>query len=626
MSTSGFDYGGYMGRILRVDLSQRKIKEEPLEKGFVEKFIGGKGFGAWLLYRELKAGVDPLSPDNKIVVATGPLTGTTALGYSAKYVIATKSPLTDHFIDSYSGGSFGPRLKFAGYDAILIEGRADKPVYLWVHDGTAEIRDADHLWGKTTHETEKIVKEEVGDGKTSVACIGPAGEKRVRFACVTNDFGRQAGRGGTGAVFGSKNLKAIAARGDKRVNIARTEEFETAVKEFREIIETSPTTGKDEALQKFGTPAFVAFANITGGWPVRNWQKGFFERADDIDGSTMKDRIVVRHSACFGCPIGCGRISEIKSGPYEGTYVEGPEYETIGALGANCEIGSIEAIAHAHLLCDQYGMDVITAGMVIGFAMDLYERGIISKEDTGGVDLRFGSEEALITMIKKIGNREGFGDILAEGAKKAAEKIGKNADYYAPVVKGLELPAWDPRAFWGYALSCAISHRDPHLQDFTLGRELAGIPDKLDRWTIEGKARIVGLTEEHVAANDTLIHCIFYMFAPTFPIDSVKLVASATGMDINVEKFLQVGERIINVVRAFNVREGVTRKDDILPTRLMKEPHTAGASKDKLVTKEMLDKMLDEYYDFRMWDRAGVPTKPKLEELGLKEVADELSV
>ncbi|HIE14053.1 TPA: aldehyde ferredoxin oxidoreductase, partial [Candidatus Bathyarchaeota archaeon] len=510
--SSGFDYGGYMGKILRVDLSQKEVKEEPLEKGFVEKFIGGKGFGAWLLYRELKAGVDPLSPENKLVIATGPLTGTAALGYSAKYVITTKSPLTEYFYDSYCGGFFGPRLKFAGFDMIVVEGRADKPVYLWVHDGTAEIKDASHLWGKTTHETERMIKEEVGDGKTSVACIGPAGERKVRFACVTNDFGRQAGRGGSGAVFGSKNLKAIAVRGDKKITITKTEEFEIAVKELREIIETSPTTGKDEALQKFGTPAFVLYAQLTGGWPVRNWQRGFFERADGIDADAV-NKIVVRHTACFGCIIGCGRMVEVKSGPYEGTRVEGPEYETLGALGANCEIGNVEAVAYAHLLCDEYGMDGITTGMTIGFAMDLYERGIISKEDTGGIDLKFGSEEALIAMIKKIGNREGFGDVLAEGVKKAAEKIGRNADYYAPVVKGLELPAWDPRAFWGYALSCAISHRDPHLSDFTLGRELAGIPDKLDRWTIEGKARIVGLTEEHVAANDTLIHCIFYMFA-----------------------------------------------------------------------------------------------------------------
>jgi len=626
MSASGIGYGGYMGKMLRVDLSRRRIREEPLEKGVVEKFIGGKGIGAWLLYRELKAGIDPLSPENKIIIATGPLTGTAALGYSAKYVIVTKSPLTNLFLDTYCGGFFGPRLKYAGYDAIIVEGRADKPVYLWIHDGEAEIKDASHIWGKNVHEAENMVKEEVGK-EASVACIGPAGEKKVRFACVTTDFGRQAGRGGAGAVFGSKNLKAIATRGDKRVSIARTEEFESAVKEFREVIETSPTTGKDGGLRAHGTPAFVALANIVGGWPVRNWQRGFFERGDNIDDRAV-DKLLVRPSACFGCPIACGRICEVKSGPYKGTRVEGPEYETIGALGANCEVGNIEAITYANMLCDQYGLDTISTGMVIGFAMDLYERGIISKKDTDGVDLRFGSEEALIAMIKKIGNREGFGDVLAEGAKRAAEKIGKNADYYAPVIRGLELPAWDPRAFWGYALTSAVcGGRDPHVYDFTLGRELAGIPEKLDRFTVEGKAKVVVFTEEHVAANDTLIHCLFYMFAPTFPIDSVKLLAPATGMDIDVEKFLKVGERVINVVRAFNVREGSTRQDFTLPSRLMKEPHTAGASKGRLVTKEMLDKMLDEYFDLRKWDKGtGIPTRGKLEELGLKEVADELSM
>ena len=610
-----------MGKILRVDLSRMKIKEEALEHGLLERFIGGKGLGAWILYKELRPGIEPLGPENKIVLATGPLTGTMAPMCAGKYVIVTKSPLTGIFNDTYSGGFFGPRLKFAGYDVIVINGRSDKPVYLLINDGQTEIRDATHLWGKTTHETEKIIKEEVGDGKTSVASIGPAGENMVRFACITNDFGRQAGRGGAGAVFGSKNLKAIAVRGEKKVEIAKPHEFDEAVKEIREVIKKSPGL---EWGPTFGTPAFVSVAQAMGGWPVKDWDTGYFEFTECISGELLKEKFVVRNSACYMCPIGCGKIVEIKEGPYAGTLLEGPEYESIASLGANCMIRNLEAIAYANLLCDQYGMDTISTGVVIGFAMDLYERGIVSKEDTNGMELRFGDEKALIETIKNIAYRKGFGNILAEGTRKASEIIGRGASYYDVSVKGLELPAWDPRAFWGHALSYAISDRGGcHLHAGALGAELAG---KVDRFTIDGKAKIVWQTETEMAAADTLIYCLFAIYAPVTLEHYVKLLTSATGMEIDERKFLLVGERILNLTRAFNVREGITRKDDSLPKRLMEKGHTSGPSKDKFLTKDALNKMLDEYYELREWDKKkGVPTRQKLEELELKDVADELS-
>ena len=620
---SGFEYGGYMGKILRVSLSQGKMVEEPLTKGFVESFVGGKGY-AWYLFKELKPGIDPFSPENKIIFATGPLTGSTAPGFAGRHVVITKSPLTGIFLDSYAGGFFGARLKFAGFDAVIIEGKAEKPVYLWINDGKAELRDASKLWGKTTDETEKAVKEEVGDDKASVVTIGPAGENLVRFACISGDNGRESGRGGAGAVLGSKKLKAIAVSGTKKVEIAKTEDFERIASEVRELIRKGPVTS--QALPALGTPVFVGFANMTGGWLVRNAQEGVFEKADEISGEKMAEKIVIRSLACYGCPIGCRKVSEIKTGPYAGTVIEGPEFEALCLLGANCGIGDLETIAYAAHLCDRLGMDVISTGSSISFAMELYEKGILSSKDTEGLDLRFGNGEALIEMIKRISERKGLGAILAEGTKRAAEKIGKGSDYYANQIKGMEHPAWEARAFWGHALSMAVSDRGAcHLHSFVLGAELAGVPEKMDRFTIEGKPEAVKKNEEFIAANDTLIHCFFVLFTPLFPTHSVALLSSGTGMNFNEERFFRLGERLINLTRAFNVREGITRKDDVLPKRLMEKPHPTGPTKDMLITKEMLDKMLNEYYSLRGWDvNTGIPTKNKLIEVGLSDVAEEL--
>lgn len=606
-------------------MTKRKFTDEVLPQGFIEMFIGGKGY-AWLLAKELKPKIDPLSPDNKIIFATGPLTGSGAPGFSGRHVVITKSPLTGIFLDTYAGGFWGARLKFAGYDAIVIEGTSEKPVYLWIHDGTAEIKDAYEIWGKTISETDKMVKKEVGEANTSVAAIGPAGENLVRYACIANDGGREAGRGGAGAVMGSKKLKAIAVTGkpgDKksRVTIAKNETFEKLCNDLRETLKKNPITGI--MLPNLGTPGFVNVANTLGGWRVRNAREGMFERAEEISGEAMKEKIYVRSLACYGCPVGCRKVSQIKAGPYACT-VEGPEFESVCLLGANCGVGDLEPLAYAAHLCDEMGMDTISTGVAIGFAMELYERGMISKNDVDGLDLRFGNYEALIDMIKRIAMRRGFGSILAEGVKRASEKIGKGSEYYADHVKGLEMPAWEPRAFWGHALSVCLSDRGAcHTHSPVLDLDITG---KLDRFSIEGKPEALKQGEEFTAAKDTLIHCLFVsQFTLLSPSFCASLLSSATGIDFDEKKFLLVGERIINLTRLFNVREGVTRKDDYLPKRLMEQAHTIGPTSGKVLTKDLLDKMLDRYYELRGWDtKTGVPTRTKLETLGLAEFVSEL--
>lgn len=607
-------------RVLRVNLSKGMLRDEVLPKGFVENFIGGKGF-AWLLAKELKPNVDPLSPENKIIFASGPLTGSGAPGFSGRHVVITKSPLTNIFLDTYAGGFWGARLRFAGYDAIVIEGKSEKPVYLWIHDGVAEIKDAQDIWGKTVSETDRLVKKDVGEKDTSVASIGIAGENMVRFACIANDGGREAGRGGAGAVMGSKLLKAIAVTGkpsDKvsRVTIANREKFEEACNELRDLLAKNPLTSI--LLPSLGTPGFVNVANALGGWRVRNAREGVFERAEEISGETMKGKIFVRSTACYGCPIGCRKISQVKEGPYACT-VEGPEFESICLLGANCGIGDLEPLAYAAYLCDELGMDTISTGAVIGFAMELYERGIISKTETEGLELKFGNYGALIEMIRRIAGKRGFGSILAEGVKRASQKIGRGSEYYADHIKGLELPAWEPRAFWGHALSMCLSDRGAcHTHSPVLDLDMSG---KLDRFSIEGKPEAVKQGEEFTAAKDTLIHCLFVsQFAQLSASFCAMLVSSAVGIEFSEKSFLLVGERLINLTRMFNVREGVTRRDDYLPKRLMEQVHTIGPTSGKVLSEELLDKMLDRYYELRGWDvKTGVPLKDKLRALGLLE-------
>lgn len=588
----------YTNKILDVNLTDKKIKTTNVDEKNAKKFVGGKGLGAKLLYDNLKKNVGPLSPENIIIFASGPLTATLSPS-SARWCVVTKSPLTNIFLDSQVGGSFGVKMKKAGFDFIIVRGKSPSPVYLNVTDESCEIVDAENLWGKGCFYTEKTLKKEL-EKNISVASIGTAGEKLVRYACISIDLYRQAGRGGAGAVMGSKNLKAVAVSGNKNLEYASPDLFRENVKKaFKKVKEHHFT----ELRTKYGTPVWVNPVNEGGLLPTRNFQKGVFEHADEISGEKMKESIVVADESCPGCPIKCWKHS--KSENNHSFEVVGPEYETIALVGSNNMIRSIKTIAHANQLCDDFGLDTISAGDVIAFASECSEKGLIKEK------IEFGDEEKLIELIKKIGKREDIGDMLAEGVKRVSEKIGGKD--FAMHVKGMEIPGYDPRGAFGMALAYATSDRGAcHQRAWTVRAELNG--DLKPAYSSEGRARFVKDAQDSNAMLFSLVLCDFM---PLGAEDYVELLNSAAGFDFTLEDYMKTGERIWNLTRMFNVREGMTRKDDNLPKRFMNEPLPDGPAKGQKITKETLDRMLNEYYDLRDWDENGVPRKEKLEELGL---------
>jgi len=602
--------GGYVGKILRVNLSSGKTSSEDLNEKWAKLFIGGKGLGAKYLYEETKPRADPLSPDNVLILMTGPLVGTTA-PCASKYAIYTKSPLTNTFLDSYIGGYLGAELKFAGFDGVIIKGKAEKPVYLWITDGKAEIRDAKDLWGLDIHETDKRIREKLGDKEVKVAAIGPAGENLARIACITVDVYRQAGRGGGGAVMGSKNLKAIAVRGRQGVSVPNIEEF---IKLTNEITKNDVLTEDNLWAKTDGTPSFLQMTQEGGILPTRNFQMGVFEHANDIDGDAVKKNFV-RRRACYGCPLGCSNITRVKEGPFAGTVIEGPDYETLALGGSNCYINDVGAITKYNLLCDKLGLDTISTGDVIAFAMECYEKGLITKKDTNGLELTFGNVEAYIEMPKLIAYRKAIGNVLAEGVKKAAEKIGKGSDRFAVHVKGSEFPGYEPRGSIGMALAYATSDRGAcHMRAWPVSNEVFG---DMDPFTTEGKAQLVihgGIGQNLYCAKWSLVICDFYAIGWE---NIARLASAATGWKLSVDDMKVIGERIWNLIRMFNVREGLTRKDDTIPYRIANDPLKGGKADGHVVTLEDLNKMLDEYYKLRGWDKEGRPTKEKLKELKL---------
>jgi len=599
--------GGYVGKILRVDLTSGKTSSENLNLKWARLFIGGKGLGAKYLYEEAKPGADPLSPDNVLVLMTGPLTGTTA-PCAPKYAIFTKSPLTGTYLDSYMGGYFGAELKFAGFDGLIIKGKAKKPVYLWISDGKAEIKDTKGLQGLDTHETEKRIREELNDKEVKVASIGPAGENLVRTACITVDLYRQAGRGGAGAVMGSKNLKAIAIRGHGGVSVPNIEEF---IEVCKEITKNDVLTEANLWAKTDGTPCFLPMTQEGGILPTRNFQMGVFEHATDIDSDAVK-KIRVRRRACYGCPLGCGNLTQVKEGPFAGTIIEGPEYETLALAGSNCYINDLAAISRFNILCDKLGLDTISTGDAVAFAMECYEKGIITKKDTNGLELTFGNVKAYVEMPKLIAHRKAIGDVLAEGVKRAAEKIGKGADRFAVQVKGLEYPGYEPRGSVGMALAYATSDRGAcHMRAWPANVEVFGGGDP---FTTEGKAQLVINDQDLYCAKWSLVVCDFYAIKYE---NIARLASAATGWKLSVDDMTVIGERVWNLTRMFNVREGFTRKDDTLPHRIAKEPLKGGKADGRVVKPEDFNKMLDEYYRLRGWDKEGRPTKEKLKELNL---------
>ena len=595
---------GWMGKFLRIDLSRGSYKIENLDPDLAKKFIGGRGLAAKILYDELKPSIDPLGPENKLVFANGPLTGTKAVA-GGRYMVVTLSPLTGAIAFSNSGGQFGVRMKSAGYDVIILEGKAPEPVYLDITNDDVQIRPARHLWGKNTHETEALMRGEMHNAsaasKCSIACIGPAGEKLVRIACVINDKHRAAGRSGVGAVMGSKNLKAIIAGGDRKITLADEKLFEQSVGAARELVKQNAgmqTLGKD------GTPFLVDLVNMVGIFPSRNFQTGVFEDADKINAGSMRDSILIGRKACFGCPIGCGRVTRVTEGVdvWEG---EGPEYETISLLGPACGVSDLTAIAKAGYLCNELGMDTISAGGTIACAMELYEKGILTDQDIG-YPLRFGDGDALVKVVIQMGRREGFGDVLAEGSYRLAEKYGHPE--ISMTIKKLELPGYDPRGIKEKGLAYATSNRGAcHMRARTLGAELE------QALTTEGKAPLVKAGQDYLTILDSAGVCC--LTRGVVAIDKfLPVLESATGAGYDRENLLRAGERIWNIEHLFNLKMGLTKKDDSLPERLLKIPMPAGPAKGHVVE---LEPMLAEYYQVRGWDKNGVITKDKLTDLGL---------
>ena len=601
--------GSYTGKILRVNLSEGKVWDEDLDLELAYKYVGGRGLGAKILYDRLKPKTDPLSPENLFIIATGPLTGTAA-PTSGRFSASTKSPLTGTIFDSNCGGSFGPELKKAGFDAVIIEGESSKPVYLWIHDRRAELRPAEGLWGKTVDEVESLLEAELGRG-VKVCCIGPAGENLVRFSSVMVEGHRAFGRGGVGAVLGSKKLKAIAVKGSGRTPPpANPYAFMREVKLVSEVLRRNPITG--DSLGRYGTPVLVTYINKAGIFPVRNFQTGYFEEAEKLTGEQLAKTMLVRRYACYGCPIGCGRISRLPDGRLTG----GPEYETIWALGPNCGLDSLEAINVANDLCNRYGLDTISMGATIAFAIEAFEKGLITEKDTGGLRLRWGDSELILRLIELTVKREGFGGLLAEGVARLSEKFGGRE--FAMHVKGLELPAYDVRGAKGMALAYATSNRGGcHLRAYLVMSEILSSPRYLNPLRVEGKAELVKKLQDVFAMLDSLVMCKFTGFALFHTLDYepefyARLLTTATGFYYDEEEFRKTGERIYNLERLFNVREGFTYKDDTLPERLLKTPLPEGPAKGETVE---LKGLLAEYYRIRGWDFLGQPTDAKLIDL-----------
>ena len=602
------DWHGYMGKILDVNLSSKTATEAELDPVLAEFYMGGKGFGAKIIYDQLPRNTDPLSPDNIMIFATGPLTGTLAPS-SGRFEVCTKSPATGLWLDSNCGGFFGPELKFAGYDMVIIRGKAEAPVILTITDQQVELKPALDIWGKDTLSIHRWIKQTLGKGYR-VACIGPAGEKGVLYAGIISEY-RAIGRGGAGAVMGSKNLKAIAVRGTRSISIRNPELFMRTCREAFNELANHPDTGGGR--QKYGTNVILSLMNETGIHPVRNFQKGTFAGASTVR-EEMLAQYYVRNRACFGCPIYCSKIAEVKEGKYQGSFTEGPEYENVWAFGANCENSNIGAIIQAEHLCDFYGLDAISTGNVIAFLMECVEKGIIKETDLG-FPLRFGDDESLIQAIHLIGKQEGPGQLWGLGVQRIAEAFPEAKDL-AMHVKGLELPAYDPRGSTGMALAYATSDRGGcHLRAWPIGDELLATEQRMGLRSIELKAELVKNQQDLFCMFNCSGTCLFATFAVNLK-QLTPLLHAGTGIDMfaSSDELLRIGERVNNVVRQFNLREGLTKTLDTIPKRFLEQSLKEGPFKDRVVH---LERLIEEYYLVRGWDRDGIPSDEKLKELGI---------
>ena len=610
---------GYNGKILRVNLTDGTTTTEALDELFCRRYIGGAGFVIYYLWKELKPGIDPLSPDNKLVFALGPVSGLQLPG-SARNCVGTKSALTGSIAKAEAGGFWPSEFKRSGYDAIIVEGKADKPVYLWIQDGEVSIRDARHLWGMETKETEAAVRAELGDNRIQLALIGPGGENMVRYACIMNGLHDAAARGGPGAIMGSKNLKAVAVRGHKMPKIADNERL----KAIRQQLLSKPLM---PWLSEFGTGGFdMVDLEVAGNLPVRNFRDGLFPEVHQIHGGVIKDTIRKGMEGCFACPVRCKKVVAFKK-PYavDAAY-GGPEYETLAAVGSNCGVSNLKAIVKANERCGAYSLDTISTGGTIAFAMECFEKGLLTAKDTDGIDLRFGNDEAMLKVIDLIARRQGIGDLLAEGSARLAKKIGKGSKDFAIQVKGLEAGMHDPRVSAGLGLGYMVNfHGADHCAAvfdmmFLAGPAITNLhhlgiyePISADEFSPRkvGIARSVMLKK---VIDDCSVVCAFFEYT----LDrQAELIAAATGWETGPVDLMKVAERITNIGRLFNIREGFTAANDVLPERFF-HPKTDGVLADKPLNRTDVEKAKAYYYRLMGWDDKGVPLPEKVAELGIQ--------
>ena len=594
---------GYNGKILRVNLTEGSLKTESLDAGMAAKFIGGRGLGTKLMMDEVDPKVDALSPENKLFVVTGPLTGN-PVATGGRYMVVTKSPLSGTIASSNSGGKWGAELKFAGWDVIAFEGKAENPVYLSIEDDKVELLPADELWGTTVSITTKKLEEKHSKG-AKVLAIGPAGENLSLIAAIMNDEDRAAGRSGVGAVMGSKNLKAIVVKGSNAPEVPDQDKIKELNKKQLAKIKENGVTG--QGLPTYGTAVLVNILNELGSFPTDNFQKGSFEGAEEISGETLAEKYLIKRTACYRCPIGCGRY--VKVGDWEGG---GPEYETLWSFGATCGISDMEAIIMANFWCNEMGLDTISAGATIAAAMELYQRGLIKDDELDGIKLEFGNVTDIAEWTKRMGYGQGLGAKMAMGSYRLAESYG--ASELSMSVKKLEMPAYDPRSIMGIGLNYATSNRGGcHVRGYMISPEILGLPEQLDRFETKGKAGWTKTFQDLTAAIDSLGVCLFTSFALGAD-DYAEMCNAICGTEYTGTQIMEAGDRIYNIERQFNMMAGLTPADDTLPKRLLEEEVPEGPSKGNV---NRLSEMLPEYYAKRGWGADGIPTEEKLKELGL---------
>lgn len=628
---------GYNGKILHVNLTTREIEIEEPKLEFYRKYMGGSAMGLYYLFKNMPAGVDPLSPENVLCFMASVITGVPISGQS-RLTACAKSPLTDCVGDSQMGGFIPAELKFAGFDGIVLKGKADSPVYLWVHNGEVEIRDASHLWGKITGESEEIIKEELDDKKVEVMQIGPAGENLVRFAAIMTMSNRAFGRTGMGAVMGSKNLKAIVVRGKKKPTLADKGSLMDLTRWGAKTFPDSDVAG----LGKYGTAETTAPQQKKGGLPTFNFNSGVFDGWEAIDGTTMYDTILVGaaegkqnskgRDTCYSCTVRCKRVVEVKEGPYQvDPKYGGPEYETLATFGSYCGIDDLAAVSKANEYCNKYGMDTISCGATISWAMEAFTEGRLSLEDTGGLELNYGNAEVMVELTKMIGEREGFGAVLAEGSARAAEKIGNGTEEFLIVSKKQETPAHMPQAKPTLGIIYAVNPFGSDHQSSEHDASYKWYPERMAQIGLDDPQSSRGMNKEKVryamrtqwsySAMDSINVCQF-VYGPAwhlYDMEQLSLTINAvTGWDVTVDELQELGERRVNLLRAFNAREGIGREQDTLPEKMFKKALKGGPTNDVKIDREEWEEMMDQYYSLSEWDlTTGNPDKEKLESLGI---------